>query len=360
MFTSPRRRIELLAWIFNGQPSEPPSAWISLDRTPSIKIEAINQFFPTQSSTFPNGQPIRRGRHTNLLLASSAAGRIDFLRFFRAEGGDITKTTICDVNVFHQALDGDTVRCLNTVTAGNINETKEKLCNLMKSPCDTGSTPVHFAVAKPSAMEALLVAGADPLAKNNGKSIALHYAGNREVAELLLRYGGITSCNQTNSLGDTPLHVALSHGLTDVVLVLLKNNADITLQCQSISKEGSPMSVTKLISTLEASAVSNREAKRFAEIRMLIGDSKPDLNLPFRRCSWVGMRTLCRKPMEQIATATDIPCAVLEEIICQYLGPFSSGEPLYMETDLSWEERGSPKGRGGRRSNRRRSRCMIQ
>jgi ankyrin repeat protein len=258
MMSSSSTSSKLINWVFIGNLSNPPNIWKSL-QTGEIP-DVINNFFEFPENTlFPNGQFLRRGRETNLLQAAAAAGRVDFLNYFRnIPQIDITKKTTSDISVFHLALDGDTVRCLRTVNKNNPNETEQLLETLMQSTSDTGSTPVHYAVGRPSAMKALLELGCNPVVRNNGKSIPLHYAGSREVAELLIKYSSSTFVNTKNSLGDTPLHLAISHGLTEVVMVLLRHGADIELPLNSLSRRNVTMTVNKLLGKLEQQILSQQ------------------------------------------------------------------------------------------------------
>jgi len=265
-----------------------------------------------------------------------------------------------------------------------------RLRALMGAPCDTGSTPLHFACNRPSTTRALLENGCPPTPRNHGKSIPLHYAGSREIAELLVQHGGAASVNTVNSLGDTPLHLSISHGLTDVVLVLLRHGARVDLPCRSPSFRGAPMTVELLLTTLEKKITKGyspksrqinemRELRGLREISMLLRDmksvrstssssssssfssssshlsmrsstsssssssssSKQKMNVgwtqlrtsfQFRRCCWFGFRTLSKHPKDELERRTKIPSALMEEIVVLYLGPFPGGtESLYIK-----------------------------
>jgi ankyrin repeat protein len=375
MMSSSSTSSKLINWVFIGNLSNPPNIWKSL-QTGEIP-DVINNFFEFPEDTlFPNGQFLRRGRETNLLQAAAAAGRVDFLNYFRnIPQIDITKKTTSDISVFHLALDGDTVRCLRTVNKNNPNETEQLLETLMQSTSDTGSTPVHYAVGRPSAMKALLELGCNPVVRNNGKSIPLHYAGSREVAELLIKYSSSTFVNTKNSLGDTPLHLAISHGLTEVVMVLLRHGADIELPLNSLSRRNVTMTVNKLLGKLEQQILSQqylsnvrdrssgssgsggsggssgsggsggsgekeeciilsktniRELRGLKEIKMLFGDWECLHPLQLKRCCWFGFRTLCQKP--KAIFLKRVPNHLVDEIITHFLGPFDgTGEPVYLK-----------------------------
>ena len=346
----------LMQWIFNGTLANPPQAWTSLST--AEQTLAINTC-RTVGHRFPNNQRVRRGRQSNLLMAAAAAGKVDFLRYFRSSFplADITITTNADISVFHLALDGTTVLCLHTPTTNNPAETAAALNRLLHLPCDTGSTPLHYAVNRPSALQSLLDLGCNPLATNNGKSIPLHYAGSRQVAELLLHYStAAESVNAVNSLGDTPLHLAISHGSTGVVLVLLRNGADVTLPSHSLSRLNAPMTVANLLNQLESQVIdaaladhshnsnessrclvlppSNfQELRGLKEIRMLFGEWEILEPLQLQRCCWFAFRTVCHAPRFQFSVRTKIPEAIVNEIVVYWIGPFPNdggGEPVYL------------------------------
>ena len=350
---------ELVAWVFDGTPLEPPNSWTQL--SPNEQASTINACF-TYGEIYPNGQKVRRGRQTNLFIASAAAGSVEFLRYFRSVPlADLTKTTVSELTVFHLALDGETVRHLRSATGSKT--TDQTLQDLMTSCSDDGSTPLHCAVGRPSATKALLELGCNPLQRNNGRSIPLHYAGSRQVAELLLNYGQSSSVNTINSLGDTPLHLAISHGSTSVVLVLLKHGADMNLPSHSLSRLNTPMTVTRLLVTLEQQIVKQncqtvmKELRGLREIKMLFGDWEIIHPLQLKRCCWFSFRTLCTQPREMLLPRS-IPISLVDEIIVFFIGPFEGcGEKVYLK---EVEDRTEAKeAKGEENSNDRRSRSST-
>jgi ankyrin repeat protein len=83
------------------------------------------------------------------------------------------------------------------------------------------------------------------LLKNNPKLICdkgfyddtpLHFAANREVAELLLANGAVVDAR--DRWGNTPLHMAASAGYREVVEVLLAHGADVNAKAPPIARTG--------------------------------------------------------------------------------------------------------------------------
>ena len=67
--------------------------------------------------------------------------------------------------------------------------------------------------------------------KDYGGETPLHWAaikGNKEVAELLLKYKA--DVNAKNTAGETPLHIAARHGHLEIAELLLANNADVNAE----------------------------------------------------------------------------------------------------------------------------------
>ena len=86
-----------------------------------------------------------------------------------------------------------------------------------------GATPLHYAKTE-GVLDVLIAAGGDPRALDHNHATPLHYARNVDVAERLLREG--VDIDAADKRRETPLHYAIQAGLSDVVTVLLQNNAN--------------------------------------------------------------------------------------------------------------------------------------
>ncbi len=64
----------------------------------------------------------------------------------------------------------------------------------------------------------------------------LHFAANKDVAELLLTNGAVVDAK--DKWGNTPLHMAASAGYKDVVEVLLAHGADVNAKAPPIARTG--------------------------------------------------------------------------------------------------------------------------
>jgi len=95
-----------------------------------------------------------------------------------------------------------------------------------------GATPLHYAGNKDVA-NLLLIKMADVNSRNNNGAAPLHYAaseGRIEVAQLLLENGA--NVNAKDQYGWTPLHKAASCCQTALVKLLLASGADVNAKCE--------------------------------------------------------------------------------------------------------------------------------
>jgi len=95
---------------------------------------------------------------------------------------------------------------------------------------DSGLTPLHYAGGKEIA-EILIAEGADVNAKSDGSGVTpLHFAADRghtEVVELLITAGA--DVNAKNTFSVTPLHSAASEGHKEVGELLIAEGADVNV-----------------------------------------------------------------------------------------------------------------------------------
>lgn len=95
----------------------------------------------------------------------------------------------------------------------------------------TQRSPLHVAAEnnKVEAIDALVEAGADPMAYDRIRKIPLHYAareGSCEAVAALLRHG--SDKDKADRRGQTPLHAAASRGFTAVSAALLTAGANVS------------------------------------------------------------------------------------------------------------------------------------
>ena len=108
----------------------------------------------------------------------------------------------------------------------------------VNSKDDNGNTPLFWAASRGVLANAqiLLQANGDKTAVNNNGDTLLHRsAANGHV--MMCKFW-VNKCeldvNAQNSIGDTPLHLAVKAGLVQIVNILLENNADKSIK----NKEG--------------------------------------------------------------------------------------------------------------------------
>jgi ankyrin repeat protein len=101
---------------------------------------------------------------------------------------------------------------------------------------ENGGTPLHFAAesGNKDVAEVLIAHGADVNAKDKSGRTPLHKAANKDVAELLLAKGA--NIKARISQGGTPLHEAAKNGRPDVVEFLLAKGVNVNFKAnQSIT-----------------------------------------------------------------------------------------------------------------------------
>lgn len=106
----------------------------------------------------------------------------------------------------------------------------------------------------------MLTRGANPLITDAEGNIALHWAalaGSRHTCELLINAG--CDVNATNSIGETPIHIALRQDHYECVVLLLMRKARLDIRNQSgqlpqdcmVSKDVQCTSIVNLSTTLQ-------------------------------------------------------------------------------------------------------------
>lgn len=117
--------------------------------------------------------------------------------------------------------------CREAINSEQIVELKKILANNphMVSAI-TGETPLHYAARNDSSAEiinAIIASGIKVDIRDKNKRTALHLAASPVVAQALIDYGA--SINPLDRKGNTPLSIASTEGVTDLVSLLLFNGA---------------------------------------------------------------------------------------------------------------------------------------
>ena len=73
-------------------------------------------------------------------------------------------------------------------------------------------------------------------------------------------------------------------------------------------------SMTRVAASRDAGAGALAEDDDAARVR------HPYDKTHLRRLAWMGLRTLCRRPQDQVARATGLPSEIVEEVVSVYLG----------------------------------------
>jgi ankyrin repeat protein len=109
----------------------------------------------------------------------------------------------------------------------------------MEEKDQNGNTHLHNAVLQDNVAlaKSLLAKGANVHAKSNSGQTPVFYAKNKEILELLLKYG--TDINAQDKDGLTALHQATAHSNTEHVRLLLTHGADTNARIRG--KEATPI-----------------------------------------------------------------------------------------------------------------------
>ena len=102
-----------------------------------------------------------------------------------------------------------------------------------------GKTPLHYAKDRQTA-EVLIDAGGDINITDNRGRTPLHTVENVEAVTLLIDRGA--EINATSNYGHTPLHIAAKNGFVKIAELLISNGANINVRDQS---EQTPLELTR-------------------------------------------------------------------------------------------------------------------
>ncbi|XP_063833659.1 transient receptor potential channel pyrexia-like isoform X1 [Ostrinia nubilalis] len=150
------------------------------------------------------------------------------------EGASIKKTLTGDVNVFHVAAERGHVDVLK-VLLDHDKEATNLMLNSLTQGDRRGFGPIHFAVSENhlECVELLMSRNADIRLRTTSSphksSTPLHIAAVKnhgEIAKVILNYDK-TTIHEVNCMGWFPLHSASHHGSRDVIVLLLREGANL-------------------------------------------------------------------------------------------------------------------------------------
>jgi ankyrin repeat protein len=160
------------------------------------------------------------------LHVAAEKGKVKIVELLLAKGLDPNSRNKCGSTPLHVAANKREVAELLIAHGADVNARN-----------NYGATPLHRAAAKGSAdvVELLLGNGSDVNARDNDGTSPLHYAAresyigrfwvHKKAVECLL--GSNADINARDNERQTPLHMAVARGLSDMVKLLLLNNADV-------------------------------------------------------------------------------------------------------------------------------------
>lgn len=168
------------------------------------------------------------------LFKAVTHGHMDCVIAILNEGASIKKTLKGDVNVFHVAAENGHVDLLKVLLDYD-KEATNLMINSLTEGDRRGFGPIHFAVSENHlpCVELLLSRNADIRLRTTSSphksSTPLHIAAvknHAEIAKVLLNYDK-TTIHEVNCMGWFPLHSASHHGSRDVIVLLLREGANL-------------------------------------------------------------------------------------------------------------------------------------
>lgn len=162
-------------------------------------------------------------------------GHIKCLKKIINEGASLKITLPGEVNVFHVASDYGHFKILKELLEYDEAITSAQI-NTLTAGDRRGFAPIHFAVSNNhlDCVELLLSKNADIRCRTtcspHKASTPLHIASvknHTDIAKLILKYDK-TTVHEVNSMGWYPLHTASHHGSRDIIMILLKEGADLS------------------------------------------------------------------------------------------------------------------------------------
>ncbi|XP_072948321.1 transient receptor potential cation channel subfamily A member 1-like [Epargyreus clarus] len=169
------------------------------------------------------------------LFKAIVNGHLECVTALLNEGASIKITLPGDVNVLHVAAEYGHTDILKFLLEYDKTITQDMI-NAVSAGDRRGFGPIHFAVAndKADCVDLLLSKNADVRLRTtcspHKSSTPLHIAAvknHADIARIILKFDK-TTIHEVNSMGWFPLHSAGHHGSRDVIILLLREGADLS------------------------------------------------------------------------------------------------------------------------------------
>ncbi|XP_049879814.1 transient receptor potential channel pyrexia-like isoform X2 [Pectinophora gossypiella] len=170
------------------------------------------------------------------LFKAIVHGHKECLRALLNEGASLKITLPGDVNVLHAAAECGQLEILKELLIYD-EDVSKAMINTLTAGDRRGFGPIHFAVSNnhTDCVDLLLSRGADIRLRTtcspHKESTPLHIAAVKnylEIAKIILDFDK-TTIHEVNSMGWFPLHTAAHHGSRDVIALLLREGADLSV-----------------------------------------------------------------------------------------------------------------------------------
>lgn len=206
-----------------------------------------------------------------------------------------------------------------------------------------GFTPLHHAGSKVA--DFLITRGANVDVKSRSGLTPLFVVNTAPTTLTLLKHGANPST--TNTYNHSPLHLATSHGLWDVVWCLLRGGADST----SRGQDGyTPLQLCNKLLSLPITSDFQQNLRALIKVKKmleiwdeckieattasLLGEAAVNIRFEVfeQRCSAAVHAYICKDPTSGIGNATNLPIELTRIILYQYIGVFTGSRDLMEKT----------------------------
>ena len=166
-------------------------------------------------------------QNTALMIASQE-GKSNIVKYLLQAGAKLSWKGDDGMTSLHLAAQNGHLEVVHAIL--NQNNKQRKFINMQD---EGGWTPLVWACENrhEEIINYLLKRGADPLKIDTEGNIALHWgalSGSRSTCETLLNHG--CDVNSTNSLGETPMHIALRQDHYEVAVLFLMRGANLKIK----------------------------------------------------------------------------------------------------------------------------------